>query len=135
MGLGAVMSVASTAIIGNVPASRAGMASSIEEVSYEFGTLTAVAFLGSIVTAVFSSTVRLPSGVDASAADSIDAALAAAQNDPGVRDALVQAARTAYDSGYTVVMIIVAIALALGAIITGVLLRRHGPGSDVATDH
>lgn len=135
MGLGAVVSVASTAIIGNVPASRAGMASSIEEVSYEFGTLTAVAFLGSIVTAVFSSTVRLPSGVDASAADSIDAALAAAQNDPGVRDALVQAARTAYDSGYTVVMIIVAIALALGAIITGVLLRRHGPGSDVATDH
>lgn len=135
MGLGAVMSVASTAIIGNVPASRAGMASSIEEVSYEFGTLTAVAFLGSIVTAVFSSTVRLPAGVDSSASDSIDAALAAAQDNPDMRDALVQTARAAYDNGYTVVMIIVAVALALGVIVTGILLRHHGPGSDVATDH
>ncbi|GLY00447.1 MULTISPECIES: MFS transporter [Actinoplanes] len=48
-GLGAAMSVASMAIMGNVPAGRAGMASSVQEVSYEFGSLTAVALLGSLL--------------------------------------------------------------------------------------
>jgi MFS family permease len=47
-GLGLPMSVASSAIVGNVPAHRAGMASSVEEVSYELGNLTAVALLGSL---------------------------------------------------------------------------------------
>jgi DHA2 family multidrug resistance protein-like MFS transporter len=135
MGLGATMSVASTAIIGNVPASRAGMASSVEEVSYEFGNLTAVALLGSVVTAVFTSTVRLPGGADPAAADSIDRAISVADSSPGIRDALLRAAGEAYDSGYTTVMIIVAVVLAAGALTTGWLLRRHGPGSDVVTDH
>lgn len=135
MGLGASMSVASSAIIGNVPAERAGMASSVEEVSYEFGNLTAVALLGSLVTAVFSSSIRLPTGVDAGARDSIDRALAVAGDSPDVRDALLEAVATAYDGGYTVVMIVVAVALAVAAVVTGVLLRRHGPGSEVVTGH
>ena len=62
LGLGAAMSVASTAIIGNVPARRAGMASSVEEVSYEFGSLAAVALLGSLLTFVYAATVKLPLG-------------------------------------------------------------------------
>ena len=45
-GLGAAASVASTAIIGNAPVHRAGMAASVEEVSYEFGGLLAVALGG-----------------------------------------------------------------------------------------
>lgn len=48
-GLGAVMAVASSAIVGNVPPAQAGMASSVEEVSYEFGSLIAVALLGSLL--------------------------------------------------------------------------------------
>ncbi|MFI5936836.1 MFS transporter [Actinoplanes sp. NPDC051494] len=55
MGLGAVMAVASSAILGNVPARRAGMASSVEEVSYEFGSLVAVALLGSLLDLVRSA--------------------------------------------------------------------------------
>ncbi|MDO4761035.1 MAG: MFS transporter [Corynebacterium sp.] len=47
-GAGLVMSVTSTAIIGSAPASRSGMASSVEAVSYEFGTLLSVAILGSL---------------------------------------------------------------------------------------
>ncbi len=135
MGLGATMSVASSAIMGNAPASRAGMASSIEEVSYEFGNLTAVAVLGSVITAVFTSTVRLPEGAPDSARGSIDAAVGAAADSRQIATALTEAAGAAYDSGYTVVMIIVAVVLALGAAGTGVLLRRHGPGSDIVTDH
>ena len=81
-GVGATMSVASTAIVGNVPVHRAGMASSVEEVSYEFGSLFAVTILGSLLAYL-----------------------------------------------YTVVMYVAAGVLAVGALITGILLRRYGPGS------
>lgn len=48
-GAGAAMSAASTAIVGSAPVHRAGMASGVEEVSYEFGTLLSVAVLGSLL--------------------------------------------------------------------------------------
>lgn len=53
-GSGAVMSVSSTAIIGSAPASRAGMASAVEAVSYEFGTLLTVAITGSLFPMFFA---------------------------------------------------------------------------------
>ncbi len=48
-----------TAIIGNVPVRRAGMAASLEEVSYEFGSLIAVSVLGSLLTAIYTASVVL----------------------------------------------------------------------------
>ncbi|MGF0313462.1 MFS transporter [Rhodococcus sp. IEGM1428] len=135
MGLGATMAVASSAIISNVPANRAGMASSVEEVSYEFGNLTAVALLGSLVTAIFTSSIRIPDGADPVAGASIDSARTVATENPGISDELTRAAGTAYDSGYSTVMIVVAVTLALAAAGTGVLLRRHGPGSSLVTAH
>ncbi|RNE50056.1 hypothetical protein C5L39_00295 [Corynebacterium alimapuense] len=48
-GAGSIMSVSSTAIIGSAPLRRAGMASGVEAVSYEFGTLLSVAILGSLL--------------------------------------------------------------------------------------
>lgn len=53
LGAGSVMSVSSTAIIGSAPLRRAGMASSVESVSYEFGTLVSVAVLGSALPALY----------------------------------------------------------------------------------
>ncbi len=125
-GMGAVMSVASSAIIGNAPAERAGMAASVEEVSYELGSLTAVAMLGSLATAVYTAAVTLPSGAPTEAKDSLVEALVVAQGDP----ALVSAAHSAYDTAYVVVLVVIAAILAVGALITGWLLRRYGPGSD-----
>ncbi|MFJ7996795.1 MFS transporter [Streptomyces sp. NPDC096310] len=125
-GLGSAMSVASSAIMGNVPARRAGMASSVEEVSYEFGSLIAVALLGSLLTAVYSATVDLPSGTPDRARDSLDAALALAGQD---NPSLITAASHAFDSAYFGVMVVVTAVMAIGAIATGLLLRRHGPGS------
>ncbi|MFE3947134.1 MFS transporter [Streptomyces sp. NPDC059118] len=125
-GLGAAMSVASSAIMGNVPARRAGMASSVEEVSYEFGSLIAVALLGSLLTAVYSATINLPAGVPGRARDSLDAALALADED---NPSLITAASDAFDNAYSAVMIVVAAVMVIGTIATGLLLRRHGPGS------
>ncbi|MFH9733859.1 MFS transporter [Streptomyces sp. NPDC017260] len=128
-GLGAAMSVASSAIMGNVPARRAGMASSVEEVSYEFGSLIAVALLGSLLTAVYSTTIDLPAGVPDRARDSLDAALALGKDDPS----LITAASNAFDNAYFVVMVVVTAVMAVGVIATGLLLRRHGPGSALTT--
>jgi DHA2 family multidrug resistance protein-like MFS transporter len=132
-GLGFVMAVASSAVMGNVPVRRAGMASSIEEVSYEFGSLTAVALLGSLLTAIYSSTIQLPATASQSARESIDKALSLAGEGGRANDELIAAASTAYDGGYSTVMIVVAIALAVGAIATSVLLRKHGPGSALSS--
>lgn len=124
-GIGAAVAVASTAIIGNVPVRRAGMAASIEEVSYEFGSLIAVSVLGSLLTAIYSARVVLPDGAPDAAGNSIAEAQAAAQGDAEI----LQAAATAFDSAYLVVMLVVAVVLAVGAVITGVLLRRYLPGT------
>ena len=124
-GLGAAVSVSTSAIMGNAPANRAGMAASIEEVSYEFGSLTAVALLGSALSLIFSATIALPAGTPERAREGITEALTAANGD----EALITAAATAFDSAYLVVMIIVAVVLALGAAITGILLRKHLPGT------
>ena len=125
-GMGAAMSVASSAIIGNAPAERAGMVASVEEVSYEFGSLTAVALLGSLTTAVFTAAITVPPGTPDEAKGSLVEALVIAQGDP----ALVSAAHAAYDTAYVVVLIVVAVILAAGTLVTHRLLRRYGPGSE-----
>lgn len=121
------MAVASSAIIGNVPADRAGMASSVEEVSYEFGSLIAVALLGSLVAALYSASLEFPAGIGESARTDVAAAIALAR-EHGRHD-LVQAAATAYDAAYITALYLIAAVMMIGAIVTGVLLRRHGPGS------
>ncbi|MEV4900592.1 MFS transporter [Citricoccus sp. NPDC055426] len=124
-GLGATMSVASTAIIGNVPARQAGMASSVEEVSYEFGNLLAVALLGSLATLIYTVTVQLPAGAPEGAADSMSGAAALAEGDP----ALLAAAGAAYDTAFVWVLVIVTAVIAAAAVGTGRLLRHYGPGT------
>lgn len=132
-GLGAAMSVASTAILGNVPVRRAGMASGVEEVSYEFGSLTAVAVLGSLLTLVYSATVELPPGAPAAAGEDAGTALQLAAGNPALRTA----AATAFDGAYPVVLIVIAAVLAVGTLLTGILLRHYGPGSrsQLYSDH
>jgi len=128
-GVGAAMSVASTAIVGNAPVKNAGMAASVEEVSFEFGSLIAVALLGSLMAAVYSLGVVLPGGIAAAARDSLPNALSIADEMGADGIALKQAASTAFDRAFLMVMYVVAGVIALGALFTGVLLRSYGPGS------
>ncbi|MDW5593102.1 MFS transporter [Conexibacter stalactiti] len=126
-GLGLVMAVASSAIVGNVPEHRAGMASSVDEVSYELGNLTGVAILGSVAAAIYTSTLDLPAGAPAAAEESLDGARAAAEGMPApAADALLAAAHSAFDGGFTVVMVITLAVLALSTLATTALLRRRG---------
>lgn len=125
VGLGAMMSVASTAIMGNVPPRKAGMAASLEEVSYEFGGLVGVAVLGSLSTLMYTARVALPDGAPAAAGDSMAAARELADEVPG----LMEAASSAFDAGFTVVLVVIGAVVALASLVTAWLLRRHGPGT------
>lgn len=129
-GVGATFSVASTAIIGNAPVHRAGMASSVEEVSYEFGSLFAVTILGSFLAYLYTVGIVLPAGAPEVARDGISAALLIAAEAGSEGEALRSAASAAFDAAYTVVLYVAAAVLALGAVVTGVLLRAYGPGSE-----
>ena len=127
-GLGIVMVAASAAIISGAPPQRAGMASSIESVSYELGSLAGVTVLGTILTAVYTSTIHLPATAPARAAGSIDQARAAAGHLPaGQAHTLMNAAASAFDNGYTLALAITAIALAAGSAFTYRYLRRQPP--------
>ena len=129
LGLGAVMAVASSAIIGNVDPRKLGMASSVEGVSFEFGSLLAVAVLGSLLAALFSSGIQLPQGASAAARGGMTEALAIASRGGAAGPALIEAASTAFDRSYLIVMHLIAGVLLFGAAVTSFLLRRNCPGS------
>lgn len=128
-GLGGAMAGASTAIMGNAPASRAGMAASVEEVSYEFGGLFAVALLGSLLSAIYFSSVNLPAGIPENARHSVVAAVEIARSPGEEAPELLRAIAIAFDRGYLVVMSVVAAVLFSGAITMFFLLKRYDPGS------
>jgi MFS transporter, DHA2 family, multidrug resistance protein len=130
-GIGSAMATASAAIIGGAPPHRAGMASSIEEVSYELGSLTGVAVLGSILTAVYTHTVILPGNAPAAATDSLDEAHATARQLPATEaKPLLEAAKSAFDNGYTATLALAAVVLAAGSLFTYRYLSRTPPPAD-----
>src|SRR5690606_11935320 len=117
-GLGAAMTAASSTIMDKAPAERAGMAASIEEVSYELGGAMGVTLMGSILSAVYAAAMTVPAGLAAPAIvrDSLDEALLVAEGLPAeAAGALIAAAKAAFDQGYVIVMGSCAVLLALTA--------------------
>ncbi|HIW96186.1 MAG TPA: MFS transporter [Candidatus Corynebacterium gallistercoris] len=124
VGLGGTMSVASIAMISGAPSHRAGMASSVEEVSYEFGALTAVALLGSVVNAVYAATVVVPAGVSAHAGESLqDAAQVSHHLPEALGSELIGNAGEAYALATAATMAIVVVVLAAASLYTGRILK------------
>lgn len=117
-GLGATISVASTTIVESAPPERAGMASSVEEVSYEFGALLAIA-----TTLEWAARAGQAASQTTTPTDLQQPATGATS----LATALVQAAHVAFDRSYTVVMYVSALFLALGAFVTGKLLGSVSP--------
>ena len=129
VGIGSALSVASTAIIGNAPVHRAGMAGAVEEVSYELGSLLSVAVLGSLVSALYTRGVMLPEGVPDAARDSIIAARALSEEVGREGQGWFAEAARAFDRAYVTVLYVISGVLAVGAIITNWLLKEFGIGS------
>ena len=125
-GIGATMTAASSTIMQSATPERAGMAASIEEVSYELGGALGVTLMGSILSGVYAHTLAVPAGLPQSdmARDSLDQALIVADglsSDLGM--ALTRLAKTAFDTGYAAV---IATAAAMLLVTAGfVLLNRR----------
>ena len=117
LGVGATITAASNAIMNNAPVEHAGMAASIEEVSYELGGVLGIALLGSVLSSSYTAALVIPDGltVPPSAGDGIDAALLAAETLPTqIASELVALAHTAFDQAFFAVMA-VAVAIVVAA--------------------
>lgn len=107
-GIGAAMTAASSAIMMNAPANRAGMAASIEEVSYELGGALGVALLGSLMSGVYTA-AYLAGGDNgaAMAADSLDQAMLVVETAPAEQARqILSAGIAAFERSVSVVMIV-----------------------------
>lgn len=107
-GTGGTMTAASTAIMLNAPINRAGMAASIEEVSFELGGGIGIGLMGSLMSALYTASMAVPGKLAASDSvrDSIDKALDIAQGlAPPLGSQLTRLAHSAFDSAFFVVLI------------------------------
>ncbi|WP_112313052.1 MFS transporter [Pseudogemmobacter bohemicus] len=126
-GIGAAMTGASVAIMLSAPEERAGMAASVEEVSYELGGALGVALLGSLMSAIYTRSLVLPGGISIAgeARDSLDEALILAADLPADQAGQVIAlARAAFERAFTGVTL--AAILALVAVGLLVLWKTRG---------
>ena len=117
-GVGATMAAASSVIMLSAPEERAGMAASVEEVSFELGGALGIALLGSAMTAIYARAMVVPQGLPSRLGDSLDEALmvAATLAEPEA-EALVAQARGAFDQAFAGVLALAAIMLAGAALV------------------
>lgn len=106
-GLGATMTSAASTIMMSAPERQAGMAASIEEVSFELGGAIGVTLMGSIHSAIYTYTMLVPAHITSTARinDSLDEALLATETLPQDQGTLiVSLAQSAFDKGFTIVL-------------------------------
>lgn len=124
-GIGAAMTAASSAIMLNAPADRAGMAASVEEVSYELGGALGIALLGSLLAGIYSATFTATAGLTGglmggAPADSLDGALITAATLPIPEAArLVAIATAAFDRATGIVALTAGLMLLAAALWVG----------------
>jgi DHA2 family multidrug resistance protein-like MFS transporter len=127
-GVVAVATLVTDLVVSAVPAHRTGAAAGFVETTTELAGALGIAVLGSVLAAVYRSSVRdalpaLPAGARSAAGESLTGALAAAQAGGGRTSALVEAARAAYTAGMHSADVVAACLLATGAVLALVTLR------------
>lgn len=133
LGSGAAMTAASSAIMLSAPENQAGMAASVEEVSYELGGTLGIALLGSLMSVLYTRAMLLPPGIVIApeARDSIDQAFALSEQLARPQAEQVAAmARMAFDQAFTGVVG----AAALMLITVALVVRWRLAGQDGAKD-
>lgn len=127
-GVGAAMTAASSAMLLHAPADRAGMAASIEEVSYELGGALGIASLGSLMSAVYAAAIVTPGAMALPdlALDSLDGALIAAEALPeAIAAPLISLAQGAFDNAFAAVMIAVVALLGFSSVGIVMCIRKR----------
>ncbi|SEN37686.1 MFS transporter, DHA2 family, multidrug resistance protein [Paracoccus alcaliphilus] len=124
-GVGAAMTAASSVIMLSAPEDRAGMAASIEEVSYELGGALGIALLGSLMSALYSRAMIVPVGLPPVVADSLDEALMVAETmSPARASEMARLARAAFDQAFVGV---IGVAILLLLVVAFGIWRKAAP--------
>ena len=127
LGIGAAETVSNELILANAPAAKAGAASAVSETAYELGAVLGTAVLGGILTAIYRSTLVLPTGLPASAGEAARETLAGAMTAADglgreLGEALRSAAAHAFDAGVGVTALIGAGLVVVAGIIAATTL-------------
>jgi MFS transporter, DHA2 family, multidrug resistance protein len=129
LGVGMSQTMSNDTIVASVPAAKSGAASAVSETAYELGAVIGTATLGTIFTAFYRNNVEIPAGLTAAqagdAAESIGGATSVAATVPApIGDALMDSARTAFDSGIAPTATIAATLALAAAVVITVSFRR-----------
>jgi EmrB/QacA subfamily drug resistance transporter len=116
-GSGLAMPASTAAIVGSVPAGKAGVGSAVNDVTREVGGALGIAVFGSIVSARYRSAVAataegLPGDVRHAVEESIGRAVAAGSGD----ELVTAAARDAFASAAATAFVVAAVLLAAGSL-------------------
>ncbi|MFD9704751.1 MFS transporter [Lentzea sp. NPDC059081] len=111
VGVGVSQPVAVNALMGSIPPERAGIASGLSGTLTELGSSFGIAVLGALLSARFAAS--LPEGVPGR---SLSEALHSGAD--------IAVVREAFSNGMSVSLVIGAVAVFLGGVVAGVLLRR-----------
>ncbi|CAN5596450.1 MFS transporter [soil metagenome] len=136
IGLGFTSAPATEAIMGVVPAGKAGVGSAINDATRELGGTLGVAVIGSVYVSIYHAGLSAPglaiSGAGrATAKESIGAAMATAQHLGSDGTELLQAAQRSFFDGFQAGCRVASAVLFAGAIFAGLFLpARPGPSTD-----
>lgn len=127
-GAGIVMTLGADVIMSAARPERSGEAAAVQETSFELGAGLGVAVLGSVMTLVYGTAVPTVPGLGADQQESVGESFTSAQElmahlPPATADAVLAAARHAYDRGFAAVAATATLGLVVTAAMAAVMLR------------
>ncbi|WP_300731251.1 MFS transporter [Pseudomonas sp.] len=128
------LTASSVAIMSNTPAEKAGSAGALEATSYDLGTGLGITGFGLLLTVSYERAIRLPDGLPSALADtatrSIGETLMAAHALSGEpRHALIDAAREAFSTSHSAVLLSAAVLIGLLSGVVFLILRTNTTAS------
>lgn len=132
IGIGMAETVSNDLVLTSAPAAKAGAASAVSETAYELGAVLGTSILGGILTALYRTSIVIPAGVPADAADAARETLAGAVTEAnklgGQTGAdLFEAAAHAFDSGISVTALIGAGLVVIAGVVAATTLGKKNP--------
>ncbi|MBD0711900.1 MFS transporter [Streptomyces sp. CBMA291] len=131
-GAGIVMTLGADALMSAARPERSGEAAAVQETSFELGAGLGVAVLGTVLAAVYRTALPEVPGLSPEQQARARESFASAEDvlaglPPRTAHTVLDAARQAYDRGFTAVSVIAAVGLAGTALMAGALLRPRSP--------
>jgi EmrB/QacA subfamily drug resistance transporter len=117
LGAGLAMPAAVGALMGTIPAEKAGVGSALNDTIQQAGAALGIAILGSLLSSGFAR--EMPADAPEQAKQSIAGALAAAQGDAG----LIHAAREAFTTSMSTTFTVSAIGVLAAALLSTLIMR------------